>query len=98
MGFSAAAQPGESYPVRAVRMIVPTAAGGAADNVARIFSQKLSERWGQTFVVDPRAGANGNIGAELLAKADELRNKALEIQKKQNASGAAAAPKGRGGE
>lgn len=69
-GFSAAAQSNESYPARAVRMIVPTAAGGAADNVARIFAQKLSERWGQTFLVDPRAGANGNIGAELLAKSE----------------------------
>jgi tripartite-type tricarboxylate transporter receptor subunit TctC len=68
--FSAAAQSGETYPLRAVRMIVPTAAGGAADNVARIFAQKLSEQSGQTFLVDPRAGANGNIGAELLAKSE----------------------------
>ncbi len=70
VSMSAAAQTVESYPTRAVRMIVPTAAGGAADNVARVISQKLSERWKQTFVVDPRAGANGNIGAELLAKSE----------------------------
>jgi tripartite-type tricarboxylate transporter receptor subunit TctC len=70
LAFSAAAQSSENYPLRAVRMIVPTAAGGAADNVARIFAQKLSEQWGQTFLVDPRAGANGNIGAELLAKSE----------------------------
>ena len=68
--FSAIAQSNENYPVRAVRMIVPTAAGGAADNVARIFAQKLSDHWGQTFLVDPRSGANGNIGAELLAKSE----------------------------
>jgi tripartite-type tricarboxylate transporter receptor subunit TctC len=69
-GLCVAAQSGETYPVRAVRMIVPTAAGGAADNVARIFAQKLSESWGQTCLVDPRAGANGNIGAELLARSE----------------------------
>lgn len=70
LAFPAAAQSGNSYPNRAVRMIVPTAPGGAADSMARVFAQKLSENWGQQVVVDARAGANGNIGAELLAKSE----------------------------
>ena len=68
--FSATAQSASGYPNRAVRLIVPTAPGGAADSMARVFAQKLSENWGQQVVVDARAGANGNIGAELLAKSE----------------------------
>jgi tripartite-type tricarboxylate transporter receptor subunit TctC len=68
--FSAHAQTGNPYPSRAVRLIVPTAPGGAADSMARLFAQKLTEPWGQQVVVDARAGANGNLGAELLAKSE----------------------------
>jgi tripartite-type tricarboxylate transporter receptor subunit TctC len=50
------------YPDRAVRIIVPVAAGGGVDVMARILAQGLSERWGQ-FVVENRAGAGGIIGA-----------------------------------
>jgi tripartite-type tricarboxylate transporter receptor subunit TctC len=50
-------------------MIVPFAAGGATDIVARALGQKLGEAWGQSVVVDNRAGAGGNIGADLVAKA-----------------------------
>ena len=56
------------YPARPVRVIVTFAAGGAADFVTRIVAQKLSERIGQQFVVENRAGAAGNIGAEAVAK------------------------------
>jgi len=56
------------YPAKPVRVIVTFAAGGAADFVTRIVAQKLSERIGQQFVVDNRAGAAGNIGAEAVAK------------------------------
>jgi tripartite-type tricarboxylate transporter receptor subunit TctC len=60
---------GQAYPTKPVRIIVPFAPGGATDIVTRILAQKLTEAWGQTIVVDNRAGAGGNIGAELAAKA-----------------------------
>jgi tripartite-type tricarboxylate transporter receptor subunit TctC len=59
----------QNYPVKPVRIIVPLAPGGATDIVTRIVGQKLNELWGQTIVVDNRAGAGGNIGGELAAKA-----------------------------
>jgi tripartite-type tricarboxylate transporter receptor subunit TctC len=52
------------YPDRAVRVIVPVAAGGGVDVMARLISQKLGERWGQQFVVENRAGAAGIIGTK----------------------------------
>ena len=59
----------QAYPARTVRVIVPYAPGGGGDFVARVYSRALGEALGQQFVVDNRAGANGNIGAELAAKA-----------------------------
>ena len=50
-------------------MVVPYPPGGPTDIVARVVSQKLSEQTGQQFVVENRAGAGGNIGAEAVAKA-----------------------------
>ena len=50
------------YPDRAVRIVVPVAAGGGIDVMARMLAQHLSERWGQQFVVENRAGAAGVIG------------------------------------
>jgi tripartite-type tricarboxylate transporter receptor subunit TctC len=58
-----------SYPHRPIRMIVPFAPGGASDFVARIVQPKLSEVLGQQVVIDNRAGASGNIGVELGARA-----------------------------
>jgi len=60
---------GESYPSRPVRVIIPFAAGGGADIVARVIAKGLSERLGQQFVADNRAGAGGVIGTELGARA-----------------------------
>ena len=54
----------QAYPARAVRVVVPVAAGGANDVTARIISQWLSERLGQQFFVENRPGAAGNVGTE----------------------------------
>ena len=59
----------QEFPSRTVRMIAPFAPGGATDALARVVSQKLSERWKQQVIVDNRPGAGGNIGAELAARA-----------------------------
>ena len=57
----------ESYPSRLVRIIVPFPAGGTADALPRIVAEKLSDQWRQPVVIDNRAGAGGNIGAEAVA-------------------------------
>ncbi|MBX9813061.1 MAG: tripartite tricarboxylate transporter substrate binding protein [Burkholderiales bacterium] len=59
----------QTYPVKPIRIIVPFAPGGGADIIARILAQKMTDSWGQQVVVDNRAGASGNIGNELVAKA-----------------------------
>lgn len=66
----AAAQSGQSYPTKPVRVLVAFPAGGSADIVARIVSQKLAEQVRQPFVVENRPGAGGNIAFEAAAKAD----------------------------
>jgi tripartite-type tricarboxylate transporter receptor subunit TctC len=63
------AQATAAYPDKPIRWIVPYPAGGAADVVSRQIAQKLTERWGQQIVIDNRAGAGGNIGIEIAAKA-----------------------------
>jgi tripartite-type tricarboxylate transporter receptor subunit TctC len=59
----------QSYPARPVHLIVSVAAGGSPDIIGRLTAQWLSERLGQPFVVDNRAGAAGNIGTEFALKA-----------------------------
>ncbi len=58
-----------NYPTRPVRMLVGFTPGGTSDVVARIMSKKLTEAWGQQFVVDNRAGAAGILAAEITARA-----------------------------
>jgi tripartite-type tricarboxylate transporter receptor subunit TctC len=61
----------QNYPSRPVKIVVPFPAGGSNDIVARVIAQKLSERNnGQTFFVENRGGAGGNIGAEAVANSD----------------------------
>src|SRR5262245_5004878 len=59
----------QSYPSRAITIIVPIPPGGAPDVAARVIAQKLSENVGQPVVVENRVGANGNIANELVARA-----------------------------
>jgi tripartite-type tricarboxylate transporter receptor subunit TctC len=59
----------QAWPSRPATMIVPFAAGGGTDLLARALAQDLGERLGQQFVVDNRAGAGGNLGAAVVAKA-----------------------------
>jgi tripartite-type tricarboxylate transporter receptor subunit TctC len=58
-----------AWPARPVRIVVPFNAGGTTDILARAVAQELSKTLGQSFVVENRAGAGGNIGADLVAKA-----------------------------
>jgi len=66
-GLSALAQ---DYPIRPITLIVPFAAGGAIDQMARSVGQALGRELGQSIVVDNRPGAGGNIGAALVARAE----------------------------
>ncbi|MCC6781146.1 MAG: tripartite tricarboxylate transporter substrate binding protein [Hyphomicrobiales bacterium] len=63
------AQTNDGWPDRPIRLIVPFPAGSSTDIVARIVAQKLSPKLGQQVVVENRAGASGNIGADAVAKA-----------------------------
>ncbi len=70
MSLISAVQAQTTWPTKPIRIIVGFAAGGSTDVTARIIGQALSERLGQTVVIENRAGAGGNIGAEAAAKAD----------------------------
>jgi tripartite-type tricarboxylate transporter receptor subunit TctC len=59
----------EKFPSRQVTLVVPQAAGGANDAIARVVAQKLSDQWGQSVVVENRPGAGGNVGTAYAAKA-----------------------------
>lgn len=59
----------QSYPSKAVRMVVPSAPGSGPDLIARVVAQRLTEALGRPVVADPRPGAGGSLGAEIVAKA-----------------------------
>jgi tripartite-type tricarboxylate transporter receptor subunit TctC len=58
----------DRYPSQLIRIIVPFAAGGTADALARIVGDNLSQRWGAPVIVENKPGAQGNIGMALVAK------------------------------
>jgi tripartite-type tricarboxylate transporter receptor subunit TctC len=60
----------QTWPNKQVRIVVPFPAGGSADVLCRIVGEKLGAAWGQTVIVDNRAGAGGNVGAEIVYRAD----------------------------
>jgi tripartite-type tricarboxylate transporter receptor subunit TctC len=60
---------GQTYPTKAVRVVSPYPPGSSADIIGRIYSPKFTEILGRPFIVDNRAGASGNIGGELVARA-----------------------------
>jgi len=59
----------QTYPGKPIRLVVPYAAGGGADNAARVIAESLGEELGQQVIVDNRGGASGSIGAALVANA-----------------------------
>ena len=68
MAMPAMAQSGAgAYPSKPIKIIVPFPAGGTSDVLARLLGQKMTEAWGQSVVVENKAGANGNIGGQAVA-------------------------------
>jgi tripartite-type tricarboxylate transporter receptor subunit TctC len=68
-GVLSAAADAQTYPAKPVRVVIPIAPGGGTDIVGRLVAQKLTEAFGQQFIVDNRPGAGGIIGTEAVAKA-----------------------------
>ena len=58
----------QGYPAKPVRLVVPYAAGGPVDTVARVLGQQLTARWGQQVIVDNRVGSGGAVGAAAVVK------------------------------
>ena len=68
LSTGAIAQAQETWPTKTVRIVVPFAPGGTTDILARAVAPELSKAFGQQFIVDNRAGAGGNVGAEIVAR------------------------------
>src|SRR5437773_1200965 len=67
---SVAGAQAQDYPSRPVRFVVPYAAGGSGDLLARLLGERLSAKWGQQVVVDNKPGAGGLIGTEFAARSE----------------------------
>jgi tripartite-type tricarboxylate transporter receptor subunit TctC len=65
--FTGAAAQAQTFPDKPVHIVVPLAAGGAVDTVARVLGQRLNQQMHQSVIIDNKPGANGNIGAEAVA-------------------------------
>ncbi len=65
------------YPTKAIRIVVPFSPGGTSDILARTLGTKLTEAWGQPVLVENKAGATGNVGADFVAKAPAESSKSL---------------------
>jgi tripartite-type tricarboxylate transporter receptor subunit TctC len=70
----------QDYPAKPVCRVVPFTAGGGTDVVGRAIAQKLTEAWGQNFVVENRGGAGGVIGAELAKYARIVKAAGIKIE------------------
>jgi tripartite-type tricarboxylate transporter receptor subunit TctC len=68
VAFSVTGVFAQTYPSKPIRIIVPYAAGGTSDILARQIGPKLTDGWGQPVVVENKPGANGNVGADFVAK------------------------------
>src|SRR5690606_419464 len=66
---AAAQVPAANWPARPIRIVIPYPPGGTSDILARLIGAKVTENWKQQILVENRTGANGNIGAEFVAKA-----------------------------
>ena len=60
---------GQGYPTKPIHIVVPYTPGGTSDILARVIGQKITDAWGQPVVVENKPGANGNVGADVVAKA-----------------------------
>ena len=86
----AVAQAADSYPSKPIRMVIPYAAGGGPDVVARIIADKVTPGWGQNVVFDNRGGG-GVIGAAIVAKANRAARARRRGRGGERPGGAAAA-------
>src|SRR4029079_12964088 len=68
--FGARSSRAQAWPGKPVRLIVPFAAGGANDPIARLVTNRLSEIWRQPVVIENKPGAGGSIGAEFVARSE----------------------------
>jgi tripartite-type tricarboxylate transporter receptor subunit TctC len=68
LALAAGAALAQAYPGKPIRIVVPFAAGGTSDILARALGPKMTEAWGQPIVVENKTGANGNVGAEFVVR------------------------------